>query len=368
MALLNSERYRARHARERLSFILSSRHRGNLNSLYKIKLKKHTDISSAIAAYKQNEHIEYAEPNYLSFSSETIPNDPSFIEQWALDNTGQTNGTLDADIDGPEAWDITTGSPDIVIAVIDTGVDWNHPDLAVNIWTNAGETAGDNIDNDGNGYIDDMRGWDFVTVDPESVFDGRKTPPDNDPMDVQGHGTHCAGIIGAVGNNTLGITGVSWNSKIMPVRAGYKDTAGRGSLQHSDIAAAIIYATDNGADIINMSFGGGTSETITSAIDYANASGVILIASAGNSGCNCIQYPAAFDSVLAVSSFDHNDVIAGSSNFGSWVDIAAPGVSIYSTYANNSYQFLSGTSMAAPQVCGVAGLILSILPDYPRVK
>ena len=107
----------------------SSRHRGNLNSLYKIKLKKHTDISSAIAAYKQNEHIEYAEPNYLSFSSETIPNDPSFIEQWALDNTGQTNGTLDADIDGPEAWDITTGSPDIVIAVIDTGVDWDHPDL-----------------------------------------------------------------------------------------------------------------------------------------------------------------------------------------------------------------------------------------------
>ena len=165
-------------------------------------------------------------------------------------------------------------------------------------------------------------------------------PPDNDPMDIQGHGTHCSGIIGAVSNNGFGITGVTWSSKLMAVRAGYMDTSGRGSLQHSDISAAIVYATDSGADIINMSFGGGASETIQDAIDYASAAGVILIASAGNnSPCNCIQYPAAYDSVLAVSSFDHNDEKAGSSNFGNWIDVAAPGVSIYSTFVNNTINF-----------------------------
>ncbi len=345
----------------------ASRQRENLKSLYRVKLKKNTDISSAVTAYKQNEHVLYAEPNYLAFTSQTIPTDPSFLEQWALHNTGQTNGTEDADIDGPEAWDITTGSPDIVIAVVDTGVDWNHQDLAANIWTNEGEIAGDSIDNDGNGYIDDVRGWDFVTVDPGSVYEGEDPgPPDNDPMDVQGHGTHCSGIIGAVGNNSLGITGVTWNSRLMAVRAGYKDTSGRGSLQHADIAAAIIYATDSGADIINMSFGGGDSETIQDAINYASAAGVILIASAGNGGCNCLQYPAAYDTVLSISSFDHNDVKASSSNYGDWIDVAAPGVDIYSTFANGTYAFSSGTSMAAPQVCGVAGLILSNNPGFSR--
>jgi len=348
----------------------------SLHNIYLLKVDENADIKAICKEYKQDPNVEYAEPNYIYYTSETFPNDPYFSWQWGLHNTGVWDGKVDADIDAPEAWDIEKGSPDVVIAVVDTGVDWDHPDLANNIWVNPGEDINHNgivdgedfngVDDDHNGYIDDVRGWDFVTAESGDVYPGEDfAPPDNNPMDFLGHGTHCSGIIGAVTNNNIGIAGVCWNCKIMAVRAGYKDPAGQGSLQISDIAAAITYASWMGADIINMSFGGSSSsDTMKHAIDGAYALGLTLIAAAGNSGCRCINYPAGYDTVIAVSAFNHHDTKAYFSNYGYWIDVAAPGEDITSTVFDNTYAIYSGTSMAAPHVCGVAGLILSKNPDF----
>ncbi len=169
-------------------------------SVQHIKIKDGQAVEEAIANFRSFSNVEYAEPNYIMSTRGTTPNDTNFSKQWGLNNTGQTvngtTGTPDADIDAPEAWDVTTGSSSVIVAVIDSGVDYNHPDLSANIWRHIGETAGNGIDDDGNGFTDDTRGWDFVDSD-------------NDPMDVVGHGTHVAGIIGAVGNNSTGVTGVA---------------------------------------------------------------------------------------------------------------------------------------------------------------
>ena len=353
-----------KHARRNIKDFLENKVQ-NLHNIYLLKFESSTDIEVICREYEKDPNVEYAEPNYIAYTSATIPNDPDFPQQWALNNTGQTGGTADADIDAPEAWDRETGDPSVIIAVVDTGIDWNHPDLTLPIWTNEGEIQGDSIDNDGNGYVDDVRGWDFVSVSPEYVYPGEDPgPSDNNPMDFHGHGTHCSGIIGATTNNSEGIAGICWHCRIMAVRAGYKDTSGYGSLAYSDITSAIIYASDNGADIINMSFGGSSSSTLQNAIDYAHAAGVILIAAAGNDSGTYLSYPAGYDSVLAVSAFDHNDNKASFSTYGHWIDVAAPGVSIYSTYFDDTYATFSGTSMAAPHVCGVAGLILSHNPPF----
>lgn len=309
---------------------------------------------SPIEAAKQLEAdptIEWAEPNYYRYTQETTPNDPSYPSQWHLPVIG-----------APGAWDATTGSPDVVVAVIDTGVDWDHPDLAANIWTNTGEVEGDDEDNDNNGFIDDVRGWDFVSVGVDEVYEGEDPgPPDNDPMDFHGHGTHVSGIVGAVGNNGVGVVGVSWHSKIMAIRAGYKDRSGRGLLQIADLAAALEYAADNGADVVNMSFGStGLSMTERIAIDYATSHGCILVAAAGNDETTWPCYPASFDSVLSVAATsDASDTKPRFSNYSLWVDVAAPGSSIYSTYFDDTYEYLSGTSMASPVVAGLAALLKS---------
>jgi len=337
----------------------------SLYNIYLIKVDSGLDIESVCKEYQQDPNVEYAEPNYIAHTTETIPDDFYFIQQWALNNTGQLGGTVDADIDAPEAWDIETGDPNIIIAVVDTGVDWDHPDLADNIWINTGEIDGNEVDDDGNGYVDDVRGWDFVSVSSGSVYPGEDPGPrDNDPMDFYGHGTHCSGIIGAVTNNSEGIAGVCWDCQVMAVRGGYKSTSGKGSLIHSDIAAAITYASDNGANIINMSFSGPGSRTLKDAIDYAYSAGVTLIASAGNDYGKYLNYPSGYNTVLAISAFDHNDNKAYFTTYGHWIDVAAPGVSIYSTYFDDTYATFSGTSMAAPHVCGVAGLILSNNPAF----
>jgi len=337
----------------------------SLYNIYLIKADSGLDIESISKEYQQDPNVEYAEPNYIAHTTETIPNDFYFKQQWALNNTGQLGGTTDADIDAPEAWDIETGDPNIIIAVVDTGVDWDHPDLADNIWINTGEIDGNEVDDDGNGYVDDVRGWDFVSVSSGSVYPGEDPGPrDNDPMDFYGHGTHCSGIIGAVTDNSEGIAGICWNCQVMAVRGGYKDTSGKGSLTHSDIAAAITYASDNGANIINTSFSGPGSSTLKDATDYAYSEGVTLIASAGNDYGKYLKYPAGYDTVLAISAFDHNDNKANFSTYGHWIDVAAPGASIYSTYFDDTYATFSGTSMAAPHVCGVAGLILSKNPAF----
>jgi subtilisin family serine protease len=295
-----------------------------IKGLQLIKLPKYRSVREALESYLQDSQIEYAEPNYIVRAA-TTPNDTYFNSLWGLHNTGQTGGTNDADIDAPEAWNLTTGSSNVVIAVIDSGVAYNHPDLQSNIWSNPGETScTDGIDNDGNGYIDDCNGWDFIG-------------DDNNPTDFNGHGTHVAGTIAAVGNNNQGITGVMWQAKIMPLR--FLGVSGSGTT--ADAVSAILYASANGAHVINNSWGGGGySQALKDVIDASNA---VVVCAAGNDGTNNDTipfYPASYTSpnIIAVAAADHNDTLAYFSNYGAIsVDIGAPGVSIYSTIPNFTY-------------------------------
>lgn len=288
-----------------------------------VRLPKGMTVEDAVKRYKEDPDVEYAEPNYIVHAMATTPDDTSFTQLWGLNNTGQNGGTFDADIDAPEAWDITTGDPSVVIAVVDTGVAYDHPDLIGNIWQNPGETnCSDGIDNDRNGYVDDCRGWNFLENN-------------NDPLDYNGHGTHVAGTIAAVGNNDKGITGVMWRAKIMPLR--FLDSSGSGTT--ADAILAILYASANGARIINNSWGGsGNSLALKSAIDASDA---VVVCAAGNEGgysnANTDltpNYPSCFTSsnIIAVTATDHNDSLSTFSNYGAIsVDLAAPGESIYST-------------------------------------
>ena len=266
--------------------------------------------------------MEHAEPNYVVSADIAPPDDTDFNRLWGLHNTGQnvngTNGTNDADIDALEVWDVTTGSSDVVVAVIDSGVDINHPDLQNNIWVNTGEIADNLIDDDGNGYVDDVNGWDFL-ID------------DKDPRDSHGHGTHVAGTIAAVSDNNRGVTGVSWSAKIMALR--FLDAWGLGSTANA--IEAIEYANSMGADIINNSWGGGGyNQALKDAID---ASSALVVCAAGNNGRNndsIPHYPSSYTStnIIAVAATNQNDQLAGFSNYGNVsVDVGAPGVNIYST-------------------------------------
>jgi parallel beta-helix repeat protein len=312
------------------------------SNTYKFVFSEDVDVASMVRQFEADPNVEYAEPNYL-FKTCLVPNDPDYSLQWAHQV-----------IQSESAWDLETGNQSVVIAIVDTGVNWTHPDIAANVWNNPNETV-DGIDSDGNGFVDDVRGWDFVDND-------------NDPMELSEdpsvcHGTHCAGIAAAVANNGIGIAGVSWNCKIMPVRAGegyyvYLDSAAEG----------IRYAADNGADIISMSWSisGYYPYTLFDAIEYAYDKGVLLVAAAGNEATDQLTYPAASDSVVAVAATDQADKPAEFSNFGEWIEVSAPGVQIYSTWSNGSYGYQSGTSMSCPLVAGVAALIWSRFPNMTR--
>ena len=287
-----------------------------------IKIPEGWSVEEALEIYQDDPDVEYAEPNYYRYAT-TTPNDTDFQELWGLHNTGQsvngTSGTADADIDATEAWDITTGSSDVVVAVIDSGVDYNHQDLSTNIWTNPGEIAGNSIDDDSNGFVDDTRGWDFVN-------------DDNDPIDSNDHGTHVAGTIAAVGNNSTGVTGVCWAAKIMVLR--FLDAFGSGDTANA--ISAIEYANAKGAHVINNSWGGGGfSQALKDAID---ASSAVVVCSAGNDGTDndgtTPDYPASYTSsnIIAVAATDQDDDLASFSNYGATsVDVAAPGTNIYSS-------------------------------------
>jgi len=349
-----------------------------LFNIYKFSVPMDSDILSIVKEYSQDMNVVYASPNRISHISLT-PNDPDFNLQYNLHNIGQTGGSFDADIDAPESWDIENGDENIVIAIHDTGVDWDHPDLADNIWINSGEDLNGNgivdpsdfndVDDDSNGFIDDIRGWDFVnTTFP--VYPGEDgTIRDNDPMDFQGHGTHCAGIASAVTDNNIGVAGVCWDCSIMPIKAGYKAISGNGMMLEDDCAAGLVYAADNGADVISMSWKFVSfPELISDTINYSYSQGVVLVAAAGNGNNIYYGYPAGFDNVIAVAATDHNDSRASFSDYGSWVDVAAPGVRIYSTLFNDTYSYMSGTSMSTPTVAGLVGLILSKNPSFSQAE
>jgi predicted outer membrane repeat protein len=326
-----------------------------------------------INSLKQNPDVLYAERNAIFYTTgEKIPNDSYFSNQWALKQN------TDKDIDAPEGWYELdnrfgrVGDPAITIAVIDTGIDWTHDDLAGpdiftyptqgNIWINATEWNGtDDVDDDGNGYVDDYFGYDFLNGD-------------NNPWDDNGHGTHVAGIASAITNNNLGVAGVAWNCKIMPLKA--LNNLGQGDA--ADIAEAIDYAANNGAWVINMSFGGTeNSSAIATAIQNAYAAGVVLVAAAGNDTVDLDTtkyYPACYDGVICVSATDKDDTYTSYTNYGSYVDVAAPGgkylyscgvvysEQILSTYPGDSLAWMYGTSMACPHVAGLAALCFSKNP------
>ncbi len=317
------------------------------NNIYILKVPEESDIISVVQDYISDSQIIYAEPNYIAQLC-AIPNDPSFDLQWALRNTGQTGGSPNADIYAARAWDIETGDENIIITISDTGVDWDHPDLTANIWDNSDEILDAN-DTDGNGYIDDIRGWDFVNED-------------NNPNDDNGHGTSCAGIASADTNNNIGMAGICWNCTIMPVK-GLND---EGYGTYLDLSTGIVYSADNGADIISMSWSGTSSSGILEdAIDYAYSKRVVLIAAASNSHTDRKHYPAAYDKVIGVAATYYNDEKMFFSNYGSWVDVAAPGYDIYTTAVGDKYQSCFwGTSASTPHVAGLAGLMLSKNPTF----
>lgn len=320
------------------------------------------------AAMQQHPAVNIAQLNYI-LSTAGTPNDPGFGQQWGLNNTGQTGGAPNADINAPEAWDIYTGSSTSTIAVVDTGVDLDHVDLQANIWTNSAEIPNNGLDDDGNGYIDDVTGWDFCNSPFNSSFVRCTSPQDNVPDDENGHGTHVAGIAAARGNNGIGVAGVSWAAKIMPVKV--LDQFGNGTI--AGVANGISYAAANGATVINMSLGAaGTAypctgfEPIRAAMQDALANGILVIVASGNQAALSVSCPAAYDEAFAVGATTHNDVRWFGSNRGSRLDIAAPGESIYSTFRNNLYGLNTGTSMATPYVAGLAALLKSFAPALPH--
>ena len=312
--------------------------------MYKAELSGQS-LGKTLDALRNNNKVQLVQPD-AKISNKMIPNDPSFSQLYGMNNTGQSGGAFDADIDAAEAWDKSTGTGQTIVAVIDTGVDYNHPDLRDNIWVNAGEIAGNGRDDDGNGYIDDVRGYDFANNDAN-------------PMDDNGHGTHVSGTIGAVGNNGIGVAGVNWRTKIMPV----KFLAADGSGYLSAAIDGLNYAVANGARLSNNSWGGGGYDaTLGRAIANAATTGHIFVAASGNDGQNndvTASYPSGYNSnnIVAVAATDHLDNLAYFSNYGvTSVDIAAPGVSILSTLPSNQYGSYSGTSMATPHVTGALSL------------
>jgi subtilisin family serine protease/subtilisin-like proprotein convertase family protein len=319
-----------------------------------VRLGDQVDVATALDELRKDPTVLYAEPNYV-LRAAAVPNDARFSELYGLNNTGQTGGTPDADIDAPEAWSRTVGSSKVVIGVIDTGVDYRHEDLAANMWVNPREIPDNGIDDDGNGVIDDVHGFDATTGS-------------GDPFDDNHHGTHTAGTIGAVGNNGIGVVGVNWHTQIMALK--FLNYDGWGTT--ADAIRAIDYAVAQKRAGVNLrvlssSWGGdGFSQALLDAILSAGEADILFVAAAGNSAGDTDAfpyYPSAYEApnLVSVAATDQADRLASFSNFGATtVDLGAPGTNILSTVPNNDYQFLDGTSMATPHVAGVAALALSI--------
>ena len=330
--------------------------------IFKIVPGDRVDISRILPQISRHPEVVWAEPNHVYQLHQMSVNDSLYPRQWALPLTRV-----------PEAWQIQQGNPNIVVGVIDTGVDYNHEDLQGQYWVNALEDLNHNgkldeedingIDDDGNGYVDDVIGWDFTDA-PNFPDNGDYLKPDNDPMDEYpgGHGTAVAGIIAARTNNGKGIAGVAPGSRVMILRAG----TAAGFLEEDDIAEAILYAVQNGCKIVNMSFGDVVySHLIKDAVDYGTRRGVLFVASAGNAGNFQLQFPAAYDNTISVGAVDSLSNLAGFSSYGAKVDLVAPGVNLYATRVGDEYNKVNGTSFSAPMVSGALALIWAQEPEAP---
>jgi subtilisin family serine protease len=318
--------------------------KSELNRIIVIKYSSDYDPYQLIPLLKQDNNIEWSEPKFVYEFSYT-PNDPEYSIQWHL-----------AKVKAAEAWDISKGDTSVIIGIVDTGVDWDHPDLAANIWRNWNEIPNNGIDDDNNGYIDDIRGWDFG---------GLTGTPDNNPMeDRPDHGTHVAGIASAVTDNSIGVAGLGFNCRIMPVKVSRDDTRNPSNQPYVLYGfEGIAYAAENGAKVINCSWGGGGySISGQATIDYATSLGALVVCAAGNDNSSEFFYPASYNNVLSVAASGTNDVKASFSNYGNSVDVISPGVSIRATWQNDTYAYLNGTSMASPLVAGLAGLITAHFP------
>ena len=305
----------------------------------------------AIAALRSDPAVEYAEPNF-TITADLTPNDPSFTTLWNMHNTGQGGGYANDDIHATQAWDLFTGDPNLLIGVIDTGIDYTHPDLADNVWTNPGEIPGNGIDDDGNGYVDDVHGYDFVNGD-------------GDPMDDHFHGTHVAGTIGAVGNNGVGIVGVNWRCKMVAIK--FMNNLGQGS--EADAIASLQYAVTVGVKVTNNSWGNMSGgQALLDAINAAGQAGQVFVNAAGNNSWNIDLvpvYPTSYTTpyMITVAATDARDLRASFSNYGPIaVNLGAPGYNVYSCKPGGLYQALNGTSMAAPHVTGVVALAMGRFP------
>lgn len=332
-----------------------------------LHLKKGVSMSRALQALRSDPTIRFAEPNVLFYADRVsggtaeepgVPNDPEFPKLWGLRNVAQVDpasrasdrltGVAGMDIGMTEVWESgVRGSRSMLVAVIDSGVDWTHPDLAENIYTNPNEIPGNGIDDDGNGLIDDVHGWNFYSGNANSIDDNN-------------HGTHCAGTIGAVGGNGRGVVGVNWQVSILPVK--FLSATGSGRL--SDAVAAIRYSVAMGAKVLSNSWGGTSSpEILKTAIEEARDAGVLFIAAAGNDGTDndvSPHYPSNYDvsNIISVGAHDNRGGRAYFSNWGAQtVHLFAPGVNIWSTYKGGQYGVMSGTSMATPHVAGAAALL-----------
>ena len=346
----------------------ASRKFRSVRGLQQLRLASGVSVDSALAELRAHAEVEYAEPNYI-YHQAASPGDPEFARQWGLHNTGQTQGTADADIDAPEAWDVTTGSASVVVAVIDSGIDYNHQDLAANMFRNTPDCNGNAIDDDGNGYVDDCYGIDT-------------TNGDSNPMDDEGHGTHVAGIIGARGNNGIGVAGVAWNTSLVACK--FIDATGSGDA--ADAIACLDYVAalkDRGINIVatNNSWGNGvSSRALEEAIVRQRQRGILFVAAAGNAPGftsprdldnsewfheSGTSFPCAYQQpnvICVAASTDENQWERFSYYGPHSVHVFAPGENIYSTLPNNAYGELSGTSMAAPHVTGVIALLKSATP------
>ncbi|HKX46326.1 MAG TPA: S8 family serine peptidase, partial [Planctomycetota bacterium] len=342
-------------------------------------------VADLLRALRGDARVAYAEPNWLHYLHQ-IPNDGFYdnyggvatdLQKWAFAGIG-----ADRNLDAEAAWDVTTGRADVVVAVIDTGVERTHPDLAGNTWTNPGEVAGNGVDDDGNGFVDDVYGWDFYWNDNEprpDYGDGVDNDFNGAADDGTFHGSFSAGCAGAVGNDGSGIAGAAWDCSIMAVKI-FRDDGGASTV---DIADGLEYAADNGADVINMSFGGGFSTTVQNAVNYAWSQGCVLVASAGNSNSSAQQYPASLAHVISVGASDSGSVYAGGSGdidgrayfsqFGtSAVDVVAPGHQLVGVGVGSVadgdpgahfWMLSSGTSFSSPTVAGLCALVISRARD-----